>query len=199
VFKIRLETESSEKSVEIVNALSTAFENDQINAKAASTAKAVVWLNEQVTKLGEDLIAAEAKAADFRSQTERSVSEQDLMQSNQNLKIARGRYDSFITSLERATGSRIPESDRDITRMNSILRNIRELEGIVEAQNNDLLQILQLERESEAARNIYTQFAKRLNEVEVQEGLHEKVHGSFLQRSGGTPDRSRHSCHWCYS
>lgn len=173
VFKIRLETEDPTKSVEIVNALSAAFVNDQIEAKSASSKKAVIWLKDQVAELGEKLIAAEAKEADFLSQTERSVSEQDLKQSNQNLKIARGRYDSFISSLEQVTGSRVPASDRDVTRMNSILRDIRELEGIVEAQNNDLLQILQLKRESETARNIYTQFANRLNEVEVQEGLHE--------------------------
>jgi len=173
VFRIRLETEDPKKSVSIVNALSDAFVGDQIDAKKASTKKAVVWLTEKVEKLGKELTEAEAKEADFRSQTERSVSEQDLMQSNQNLKIARGRYDSFLSALERTTGSRVPVADRDVARMNSILSDIGELEGIVKAQNDDLLQVLQLQRESEASRNIYTQFAQRLNEVEVQDGLHE--------------------------
>lgn len=192
VFKIRLETQNSDKSVAIVNALSAAFVGDQIEAKKASTEKAVIWLNQKVTVLGENLTAAEAKEADFRSQTERSVTEQDLMQSNQNLKVARGRYDSFVSSLERLTGSRVPASDRDITRMNSILRDISELEGIVKAQNDDLLQILQLQRESEAARNIYTQFANRLNEIEVQEGLHEsdvRVLSAAVERPIATKPR----------
>jgi len=173
VFKIRLETEDPKKSVAIVNTLAQAFVADQVISKTKSTDKAAGWLQNKVKELEASLNAAEAEAADFRSQTERSVTEEELRQSNQNLKTARGRYDSFILVLEKATGSKIPTSDLDITRMNSILKDINELEGIVEKQTEDLLTIRQLDREAEAEGEIYKHFATRLNEIQVQKGLHE--------------------------
>jgi len=173
VFKIRIETQDPEKSVLIVNALARAFVDDQVISKTKSTDKAAGWLEDKVNELEVSLNAAEAKAADFRSQTERSVTEEELRQSNQNLKTARGRYDSFILLLEKSTGSKVPTSDLDISRMNSILKNISELEGIVEKQTDDLLTIRQLDREAAAEGEIYKHFATRLNEIQVQKGLHE--------------------------
>jgi len=173
VFRIRLETEDFDKSVLIVNTLADAFVNDQIIAKKSSTDSAAEWLTEKVANLEVSLNEAEAKAAAFRSETERSVTEQVLQQSNLRLKNARGRYDSFILSLEQATGSKVPASDRDVTQLNLILKNITELEAIVKKQTNDLLVIRQLDREAIAEGEIYKHFAARLNEIEVQKGLHE--------------------------
>ena len=173
VFKIRIETEEADKSVRIVNAVAAAFVNDQIDEKKESTENAAKWLNEKVAELQVSLNQAEARAATFRSQTERVVTEQELVQSNQQLKIARGRYESFISSLQRTTGSTIPSADRDIVRRNALLKEIGTLEAIVEKQTNDLLTIRQLDREAETEGQIYQHFATRLNEIEVQKGLHE--------------------------
>jgi capsular exopolysaccharide synthesis family protein len=173
VFKIRIETEDADKSVNIVNAVAAAFVDDQIVEKKESTENAAKWLNGKVAELQISLNQAEAEAAAFRSQTERVVTEQELVQSNQKLKIARGRYDSFILSLERTTGSTVPSADRDVIRNDALLKEIRTLEAIVEKQTNDLLTIRQLDREAETEGQIYQHFATRLNEIEVQKGLHE--------------------------
>jgi len=173
VFRVRIETQNSDKSVNIVNAVASAFVDDQIDEKKQSTENAADWLRSKVSDLRKSLNLAEAEAAAFRSQTERNVTEQELAQSNQNLKIARGRYDSFITSLKLKTGSSIPTSDLDINRGNAYLESISSLEAIVEKQTNDLLAIRQLDREVETESQIYQHFATRLNEIEVQKGLHE--------------------------
>ncbi len=173
VFKIRIETEDSDKSVNIVNAVARAFVDDQIDEKKESTENAAQWLSGKVAELQISLNAAEAEAAAFRSQTERVVTEQELVQSNQRLKIARGRYESFILSLQRTTGSKVPTADRDIARNNALLKEIGTIEAIVEKQTNDLLAIRQLDREAETEGQIYQHFATRLNEIEVQKGLHE--------------------------
>ena len=173
VFKISLESESPKKSVDIVNTLGDFFIADQITAKQESTEVAAAWLREKVAGLGRTLGEAEAKAANFRSQTERAVTEQDLAQSNLNLKNARGRLESFISNLEAATGSRVPATDSDLTRVNTLIRDVNELEAITEKQTDDLLIIRQLDREAVAAGTIYQHFAQRLNEIEVQTGLQE--------------------------
>ncbi len=173
VFLISLETQDAAKSVEIVNALSDAFVNDQVISKQESTDGAIVWLGDKVEVLGKELGQAEAKAASFRSQTERAVTEEDLAQSNLNLKNARGRLDSFTSNLQSITGSSVPTTDRDVTRMNQLMRDISELEAIANKQTEDLLIIRQLDREAIAAGKIYEHFAQRLNEVEVQKGLQE--------------------------
>jgi len=173
VFKIRIETEDADKSVEIVNAVAAAFVDDQIEEKKESTDNAAKWLNEKVTELQVSLNKAEAEAAAFRSQTERVVTEQELVQSNQQLKIARGRYESFISSLQQTTGSKVPTSDLDIVRNDALIRDIDTLKAIVDKQTNDLLTIRQLDREAETEGQIYQHFATRLNEIEVQKGLHE--------------------------
>lgn len=173
VFKISLESESPMKSVRIVNTLGEFFINDQIVAKQESTKFAAGWLREKVDDLGARLGEAEAKAASFRSQTERAVTEQDLAQSNLNLKNARGRLESFTSNLQAATGSRVPATDSDLTRMNGFVREVNELEAIAQKQTDDLLVIRQLDREAVAAGTIYQHFAQRLNEIEVQTGLQE--------------------------
>jgi len=171
VFKISLETENPLKSVEIVNALADEFVDDQILTKLESNSKAATWLEEKVLRLGASLEEAEEKAANFRTQTERAITEQDLLQSNLSLKNARGRLDTFKSSLRAATGSDIPESDRDRQRQLSLLNDIAKLEGIVGNQTQDLLTIRQLDREARAAATIYEHFVQRLNEIEVQKGL----------------------------
>ena len=172
VFRISLETWDARKSVRIVNALSQAFVDDQITAKKESNKKAAGWLGQKVTVLAENLSQTEAKAAGFRTQTERVVTEADVARSNGNLKNARGRLNSFRSSLE-ASGSAIPVTDRDRAQFNSLMLDIAELEAIVEKQTNDLLTIRQLDREAKAAGTIYEHFAQRLNEIQVQEGLQE--------------------------
>ena len=171
VFRISLESQSPDKSVEIVNTLAQIFVEDQIVTKQESTADAAKWLKNKVSDLEKILGNAEAEAAKFRSETERAVTKEDLAQSNLNLKNARGRLESFTSNLESVTGSRIPTTDRDLSRMNALLRDINELEAIVEKQTNDSLVILQMDREAEAAKNIYEYFAGRLNEIEVQQEL----------------------------
>lgn len=173
VFKIALETQSPSKSVAIVNTLGSLFINDQIVAKTESREFAAGWLRQRVDALGKTLGEAEAKAASFRSQTERAVTEQDLAQSNLNLKNARGRLDSFISNLEAATGSNVPSTDSDLSRMDALVRDVNELEAITQKQTDDLLIIRQLDREAVAAGEIYQHFATRLNEIEVQAGLQE--------------------------
>lgn len=172
VFRISLETWDPLKSVKIVNALSQAFESDQVTAKQDSNKKAGEWLGGKVATLAENLSKAEADAAGFRTRTERVVTEEDVARSNGNLKNARGRLNSFRSSLE-ASGSAIPVTDRDRAQLNSLMLNIAELEAIVEKQTNDLLTIRQLDREAEAAGTIYQHFAQRLNEIQVQQGLQE--------------------------
>ena len=173
VFKVKIETEDADKSVNIVNAVAAAFVNDQIEEKKESTENAARWLNGKVADLQVSLNQAEAEAAAFRSQTERVVTEQELVQSNQQLKVARGRYEGFISLLQRTTGSTVPNADRDIIRNDALLKEIQTLEAIVEKQTNDLLIIRQLDREAETEGQIYQHFATRLNEIEVQKGLHE--------------------------
>ena len=173
VFKISLETWDPLKSVKIVNTLSQAFVSDQVTAKLNSNIQAADWLREKVDTLAKNLSESEAKAANFRSQTERVVTEQDVIRSNNNLKNARGRLNSFQESLENSTGSSIPTKDLDRAQLNSLLLNITELEAIVERQTTDLLIIRQLDREAEAAGAIYGHFAQRMNEIEVQKGLQE--------------------------
>ena len=173
VFKISLETQSPEKSVMIVNTLADIFVEDQVVAKKESTADAAKWLTNKVAVLEKTLGDAEAEAAKFRSETERAVTKEDLAQSNLNLKNARGRLESFTSNLENITGSKVPTTDRDLSRMNLLLRDISELEAIVQKQTDDSLVILQMDREAEAAKNIYEYFAGRLNEIEVQQELQE--------------------------
>lgn len=173
VFQIRLETTSPQKSVDIVNALATAFVSDQVTARVAQTSEASVWLADKVAALGEDLAAAEAAAANYRSTTERAVTEADVASSNVSLKNARGRRDSFITNLVAATGSDLPRTDRDIQRLEALQDDITSLESIVAKQTQDLLTLRQLDREAEAAATIYAHFVTRLNEIEVQKGLQE--------------------------
>ena len=192
VFKIRIETQASDKSVDIVNAIAAAFVEDQIDEKKDSTEKAASWLNGKVEELQVSLNLAEAKAAAFRSQTERVVTEQELVQSNQILKVARGRYDSFLSSLQAVTGSQVPTTDRDIARYNAFLEEISTLEKIVEKQTSDLLTIRQLDREAETEGQIYQHFANRLNEIEVQKGLHEsdvRILSSAVSRPKATKPR----------
>jgi capsular exopolysaccharide synthesis family protein len=172
VFRISLETWDPLKSVKVVNALSEAFESDQVNAKKNSNLQAADWLGKKVTTLAENLSKAEADAAAFRTQTDRVVTEEDVAQSNGKLKNARGRLDSFRSSLEDA-GSVFPITDRDRAQLNSFKLNIAELEAIVEKQTIDLLTIRQLDREAKAAGTIYEHFAQRLNEIQVQQGLQE--------------------------
>ncbi len=173
VFLISLETQSPEKSVRIVNTLAQAFVDDQVVSKQESTEDAIEWLDTKVGDLGRELSQAEARAASFRSQTERAVTEEDLAQSNINLKNARGRLDSFEAQLLSINGSTIPTTDRDRTRLANLQRDMNELQAIVEKQTDDLLIIRQLDREAIAAGKIYEHFAQRLNEVEVQKGLQE--------------------------
>ena len=194
VFNISLETRDPAKSVKIVNALSQAFVKDQITAKNNSTADAADWLRNKVADLGKNLEAAEAKSAEFRTSTERAVTEIDLAQSNLNLKNARGRKESFISTLEATTGSKIATTDRDITRMNALIRDESELAAIVKKQTEDLLTIRQLDREAVAAGKIYEHFATRLNEVEVQKGLQKsdiRVLTAAVPRLTATKPRTR--------
>lgn len=173
VFRISIETWSPLKSVEIVNELSSAFVLDQVNAKLESSAQAAEWLGNKVTELAQELSEAETRSADFRSQTERVITEQDVARSNLNLKNARGRLESFIASQEKLSGSDVTTTDRDRLQINSLLENIASLEEIVSNQNKDLLQIRQLDREAKAAGVIYGHFVQRMNEIEVQTGLQE--------------------------
>ncbi len=173
VFKISLETWDPLKSVKIVNALSQAFVSDQVKAKLDSNTQAADWLRNKVNDLAEILNESEAKAASFRNQTERVVTEQDVVRSNNNLKNARGRLSSFETSLKDRTGSAVPTRDSDRAQLNFLLLNISKLEAIVEKQTNDLLTIRQLDREAEAAGAIYEHFVQRMNQIEVQKGLQE--------------------------
>lgn len=173
VFKISLETWEPLKSVNIINTLSQAFVSDQITTKLNSNIQAANWLREKVDILAKNLNKSEAKAANFRSQTERVVTEQDVVRSNNNLKNARGRLDSFQLYLKESTGSSVPTRDIDRAQLNSLLLNITELEAIVKKQTTDLLTIRQLDREALAAGAIYEHFAQRMNEIEVQKGLQE--------------------------
>lgn len=173
VFRIRLETTSPEKSAEIINTLAEAFVKDQVTAKIESTGEAADWLNEKVVQLGQNLAQAEAAAADYRSNTDRLVSDVDVIAANNNLKNVRGRRDSFLRSLLQATGSETPRTDRDRQRLEQFDKDIAELELIVQRQNSDLLSLRQLDREATAATAIYEHFVTRLNEIEVQKGTQE--------------------------
>lgn len=173
VFQIKLETNSPEKSADIVNTIADSFIKDQISARLASTSQAADWLSVKVADLGDKLAVAEAAAAQYRSNTERNVTEANVAASNLNLKTARGRLDSFESSLAAATGSRLPRTERERNRYNLLKQDIEQLEKIVAKQTSDLLELRQLDREAVAAGTIYEHFATRLNEIEVQKGLQE--------------------------
>jgi len=148
VFRLRIKTDDPRKSADILNAIAASFIEARINQKKNFTENAAIWLNNKVAELEVSLNDSETKAAAFRSQTEWAVTDQELFRSNQKLKNSRGRYDSFISSLEAETGSKVPRSEQDIDRQNAFLREIAELEAIAEKQTKDFLVNRQFDREA---------------------------------------------------
>ena len=174
VFQIRLATSSPEKTSLLVNFLAEVFIADQVNARLESNSQAAIWLAEKVSELGNKLAVSEAEAAEYRSNTERNVSEADVAASNISLKNSRGRLSSFLNNLAASSqGSTLPRTDREQQRLELLQSDIQKLEAIVEKQTEDLLKLRQLDRDALASATIYQHFVKRLNEIEVQKGLQE--------------------------
>jgi capsular exopolysaccharide synthesis family protein len=171
VFLLKLETTSPQKSALIVNTVAESYIADQIASRLETVQQAAGSLNERVSELAADLTNAEKAAAEYRSQTERNVTEADVAASNNALKIARGRLSSFEGNLLETTGSIVPRTDRDLDRYTLLKENIAQLETILAKQNADLLELRRLDRDAFAAGEIYKHFASRLNEIEVQSGL----------------------------
>ena len=65
------------------------------------------------------------------------------------------------------------ELDRGLERQADLQRNVDDLSAQFEAQSSDLLQLQQLEQETEATQVLYETFLTRLKEATVQESAHE--------------------------
>ena len=169
VFKLGIETDDARKSAEVVNAVAAAYIQDQIRAKVDGTGAAATWLNERVEKLEADVEEAEERLAQHISTAERSFDDAALAVSNQQLKAARGRLDTFLGQL----GPDGAVTDRQRAQLARLEGEVAELSAIVEGQSADKLKANQLEREATAAAEIYTHFLERMNEIEVQRGVQE--------------------------
>ncbi|MCI0736557.1 MAG: polysaccharide biosynthesis tyrosine autokinase [Beijerinckiaceae bacterium] len=108
VMSLGFTSHDAEKSARIVNALAEAYIDDQLNAKYQATRRASVWLQERLTELRTQAMAAERAVLDFKGRNNivdtgggRLIGEQQLTEVNSQLILARAETAEAKARLDR--------------------------------------------------------------------------------------------------
>lgn len=183
IVDITATTGSAADSARIVNALAALYLADQDKARFSATETAVNWLSEQVYALQLELARKEAAITDVitvsqvSDQTALEVISRQITETNQRLRAARdalaastvvGQDPAIITTAARASGN---QSRRLTGQIDTLEAFHASLVTQLADQSAGMVQLQQLQRETDATRVLYETFLARLQEVSLERGL----------------------------
>lgn len=123
VIELGFSSSSAARAAEIVNAIANTYVADQLNAKFDANRRATTWLQDRLSELGDQAIAAQRAVDVYKTQNNivsldgRLIDEQQITEMNNRLAVARAqtseataklaRYETLLTSDPNKTSSMV--------------------------------------------------------------------------------------------
>ncbi len=187
-------------AAKIPNAVADAYVANQLKAKTDATAQAHRWLDERVSELRVQLIAADEAVEAYRRRAgiipirdstllAQQISEagQELMRAREQVAHAQGRLASMAGLNPNAWGLQ-RELASAVSREKSLDANLTHMRQQIDAGSQSEIGLRALQREADADRNLYDRLLARARETKIQSGL-QQADATIISRAEkpGTP------------
>ncbi|MGI9350910.1 MAG: GumC family protein [Rhizobiaceae bacterium] len=180
VIDVAFSSENPAKASLIANEISTAYLDDQLDAKFASTKRAREWLSNRLSILKQDVLSAESAVGNFRVDNDlisiaggKNPLDQQLEEINIQLIAARAEVIERKLQSERRDPSSELKKDFELalSRMETLESTFEELANEASERERSAIRLRELERQANTSRNLYESFLIRYKEATEQQSL----------------------------